>query len=546
MSKNLAEEQMAVARELMRGTHALPTGNDATGLPLRKFLAAAFRFRLLLATLVLLSVSTGAFLAVTTPNTYLSQGKFLFTASGSEAIAVDPTAGGATEGVALASAAAHVLKANELLRRVAEEVTPAVILAPYQPKDEGSTGLGALLHKFQRDWNAQEVTSASLDDALLELARRLQVDRLRNTDVLLVTFMAHDPFLAQQVLSVYMDNAKKWHQEQYDDPRAHSAIVKRAEEARVAREEAAAALRAFLANNARVKTSFELELNQILTAEANAAAQVEANLVSIRGMTKQIETLAERLKATEPTRTVRRRMSSTVAVERFMDEIANLQLRRTNALLTAVGSASREEVAAIDKRIAALQVHLAKAQKRQSEAPEFDVDESNPEYVTLREALAKLRTDLLAAEVMTNQYREIHDASAAQLKRLRGLEPRHQALSEALDAASLDVTRTGESLAAAERKRELQLGNYSSLKTIETPSLPLEKQGPNRAKLLIGGLLVGLFLGFAFVFLRTLPDSTVRGRGDIEALDGIAIIGVLPKLDGRNVRRHEAARVRGG
>ena len=546
MSKNLAEEQMAVARELMRGTHALPTGSDATGLPLRKFVAAAFRFRLTLVALVLLSVSIGAFLAITTPNTYQSQGKFLFTASGSEAIAVDPTAGGATEGVALASAAAHVLKANELLRRVAEEVTPEAILAPYQPGDENSTGLGALLHKIQRDWNAQEQVAVSLDDALLALAKRLQVDRLRNTDVLLVTYAAHDPFLAQKVLSVYMDKAKKWHQEQYDDPRAHASIVKRAEEARIAREQAAMALRTFLANDARVKTSFDFELNQELAAEASAAAQVEANQVSITGMTKQIETLSKRLDATQPTRKVRRRMSSNVAVERFMDEIASLQLRRTNALLTAVGSASREEVAAIDKRIAALQVDLGQAQQRQSEAPEFDVDEDNPDYVTLREALAKLRTDLLAAEVMTNQYREIHQSSAAELKRLRGLEPRHQALTEALGAATLDVTRTSESLAAAERKRELQLGNYSSLKAIEAASLPLEKQGPNRAKLLIGGLLAGLFLGFAFVFLRTLPDRTIRGRGDIEALDGIAVIGVLPKLDGRNVRRHEAARVRGG
>lgn len=546
MSKNLAEEQLAVARELMRGTHALPTGSDPTGLPLRKLVAAAFRSRLLLVTTVLLSVSIGTFLAVTTPNTYLSQGKFLFTASGSEAIAVDPTAGGATEGVALASAAAHVLKANELLRRVAEEVTPSVLLAPYQPEDDSSTGLGALLHKVQRDWNAGEVKEASLDDALRVLAKRLQVDRLRNTDVLLVTYAAHDPQLAQRVLSVYMDKAKKWHQEQYDDPRAHAAIVKSAGEARSSREGAALALRSFLVKEARVKTSFEFELTQVLAAEANASSQVEANLLSITGMRRQIQTLGKRLEATKPMRKVRRRMSSNVAVERFMDEIASLQLRRTNVLLTAVGSTSQEDVAAIDKRIAALQMDLGQAQKRQSEAPEFDVDEANPDYVTLRGALAKLRTDLLAAEVMTNQYREIHESSAAELKRLRELEPRHQALSEALDRAVLDVTRTSESLVAAERKRQLQLGNYSSLKAIEAASLPLEKEGPNRAKLLIGGLLVGLFLGITFVFLRTLPDSTVRDRGDLEAIDGLAVIGVLPKLDGRNVRRHEAARVRGG
>ena len=130
--------------------------------------------------------------------------------------------------------------------------------------------------------------------------------------------------------------------------------------------------------------------------------------------------------------------------------------------------------------------------------------------------------------------------------RLRELEPKHTELREALDRAVLDVKRTSESLAMAERKRQLQLGNYSSLKTIEQASLPLEKEGPDRGKLMIGGLVVGLLLGIGVIVLRTLPDSTVRASVDLEVIDGLDVIGALPKLGNRNVRRHEAVKVRGG
>jgi capsular polysaccharide biosynthesis protein len=60
-----------------------------------------------------------------------------------------------------------------------------------------------------------------------------------------------------------------------------------------------------------------------------------------------------------------------------------------------------------------------------------------------------------------------------------------------------------------------------------------------------GGLLAGLFLGIGLVLTRTVPDSTVRDREDLEGMDGIAVIGVMPRLDARNLRRHRALREQG-
>jgi hypothetical protein len=45
--------------------------------------------------------------------------------------------------------------------------------------------------------------------------------------------------------------------------------------------------------------------------------------------------------------------------------------------------------------------------------------------------------------------------------------------------------------------------------------------------------------------LRALPDDVVRTRDDLERIEGLAVIGVMPSLDGKNLRRHVALREQG-
>ena len=84
---------------------------------MRKLLSAVFRSRTLLVFTIGLGFAIGAFMAISTPNSYVSEGKFLFTTTGSEIINVDPTRSGETSGETIAAAAVHVLKADNLLRR---------------------------------------------------------------------------------------------------------------------------------------------------------------------------------------------------------------------------------------------------------------------------------------------------------------------------------------------------------------------------------------------------------------------------------------------
>ncbi len=541
MTKNLAEERLLTAREALLGAYPPAAGQEPGGLPFKKVLAGVFRSRWFVSGCAGLGCVIGSFLAVTTPNTYVSEATFRCTTSGSESINVDLTQSSDPKGEAIAANAVHVLKADTLLRRVATKVTPEEILRPYQPDDHSAAGLGALLHRFQRDWNAVDVAGATVDDALKVLRKRLNVDRSRLSDVLVADYTSNDPKLAQKILAVYMEEAKRYHQEQYDDPKVYDEVKKRTEDSQRSKDATARQLKEFLEREAHVQT-FEFELERLRTDEAEASARVVENQLAIDSGTKQIEQLQANLAKLLPTTTVHRRMPTIKIVEGIQEEVQKLQIQRARVSAESAGSA---DVEAIDRRLETLRRSIEQIAKESLSAPEYDLQEDNPDYFKAKDKLADLRNQLIADQAITPQLTKRKGDYTARLRRLLELQPRYLELRDAAVRADEDVRAAGAALRQADLKRELQLGNFSSLRVIDDASLPLEKEGPNRLKLILGGLVVGLFAGLGLVLIRTMPDQTVRVPGDLEALDGVTVIGVMPRFDGRNVRRHVATRMRG-
>ena len=137
------------------------------------------------------------------------------------------------------------------------------------------------------------------------------------------------------------------------------------------------------------------------------------------------------------------------------------------------------------------------------------------------------------------------DFDARALKRVLDLEPRYQQLAADLQLAEKALAAAEATWDAAKQKEALGQGHFSSLKQVEEASLPLEKTAPNRSKLILAATLVGLFLGLGLVLLMALPDTVVRTRDDLEGIEGLAVIGVMPRLESRNIKRHGYRRSRG-
>ena len=74
-------------------------------------------------------------------------------------------------------------------------------------------------------------------------------------------------------------------------------------------------------------------------------------------------------------------------------------------------------------------------------------------------------------------------------------------------------------------------------KVIEPAQLPLEPFWPDKKKLLVMGLILGLILGGALILILELFDNSYKKVNEIEDELGVRVLGVISRLDKFNISR---------
>ncbi|MBL8730806.1 MAG: hypothetical protein JNN13_00365 [Planctomycetes bacterium] len=544
--KNLADEMQRTARQALAGMQPVALGDEPGGLPFGRLLAAVFRARYLLFGTTLFGVLVGTFLAITTPNSYVSTGKFLFTSTGAEAAMLDPTRARETSQETIATGAAYILSTDEPLRRVVKEVGPGRILQPYSPGTGAESGVKGLFYKVQREWNDTPESERTEEGALRRLQRTVTVERPQYTDVLIAKCTANDPGLAQQILATFMAKAREFHIEKYDDQKTYDQAQKQFEDGKTKFEQADTAYREFLARKAQVadfdqeKKRLALDCDETATRVATYEEDLHIQQRTLQQLTEQLEG-PKALKQTL-TRDVREGLNSglirELEAQRAKAELELVQIQASRSATDPDAVRKQREIDLISGRI-----KVAREEARDAPIVQETVD--NPQYVAAFDNRLKIQGELTILAAKLEEAKRLHGEKTKQLKALVDLEPEHETLRRELTNARTSRDNATSIWDLAQRKRALGMGKFSSLQEIEPASFALEKEGPNRGKLLIGGLLVGLFLGLGIVVLRTLPDKVVRTRDDLEDIEGLAVIGVMPRIDNTNLRRHTALRDQG-
>lgn len=547
MTKNLADELQRTARLAMTGINPLPQGDEPGGLPFRRLLAAAFRARYLLFATTLFGILIGAFLAITTPNSYMSTGKFLFTGSGAESTTLDPTSASKTSAEMIATSAAYILNAGDLLQRVVKKLGPARILQPYQPGNDGnSTGAKAFFHRIQSDWNRTKPEDMTEEEAMKRLRRTLVVERPQYKDVLVATCLANDPDLAQDILATFMKESIEWHIEQYDDVRVYKAAEQSLNDSRKAREVANKALQDFLDRKALV-AQFDEEKKRLLALNTDALVRQTKADDDLRSAEAQLKAVREQLDSGVIPNTVmvkKPKLISEGATKNLNDALSteSIKLQQLKNLRL---DPNDPDVLAQKKQVDTIRATIAQMVEDSRNEPTSEVPEVNPAWTAARMQLASLQSAVTTLGVQVTLAHETFTDTTKNLKALIDLEPEFVALRDEYNRAVANYNNAEATWVDAQRKRELGIGKYSSLKPFEAASYPLEKEGPNRSKLMIGGFFGGLFLGLALILMRALPDRVVRTRDDLEKLDSLPVIGIMPRLDNSNLRRHVSLREQG-
>ena len=549
MTKNLADELQRTARQALAGLQPVASGDEFGGLPFRRLVAAVFRGRYLLFGTTFFGLLIGLFMAITTVNTYVSEGRFQFTATGAERLRVDTASAAQTSQEMMAAGATYILSNNDLLERVVKRLGPNRILQPYAPGKGEENGVKSLFFRIQRDWNMTREEDRTPEAALRYLKRTILVDAPRYSGMLVATCVANNPELAQEILATWMDEAVKWHIETYDDSKSYDAAKKRYDESKAALDTANKAMAEFLVRKAKVlsfdadKERLEIELGGASGRESDlksANKSMEEEIKGLKGMLDGPNALPLTVKMK-----VKQSLTSQETIARLEQEIfaKDLELRQLRGAVANPNAS--EDVNRLTKTVKSMREQVKEMKDELRAAPLVEEEVDNPLRKKAQEDLLTREGDLTSGRARLEAATTMRSEKESALRRLVELEPEYSRLLADKLSADTDVHATEVLWKQAQEKRVLGEGNFSSLKPIQTASLPLEKEGPNRAKLILGAFLVGLFLGLGVLVLRALPDDVVRTRDDLERIEGLAVIGVMPRLDGKNLRRHSALREQG-
>ena len=516
-------------------------------LSLKQVLAGVFRGKLFLATFMAIGTLIGAFVAISTPNYYTSTGSFV-TRNAGETRSLNPlNIENAPARLHLQANAQALLYSDELLLRVIDKLGTDTIVHPYQPKippaspDESiKEKIRRPILKFQKWANDPGDSHASRTDALLTMRESLGVEMPRRSELINITYTSNDPLLAQKILKTYMEEARKQHVKAYTDSNLED-VEKDYKKSKEAYRKAEEAYQQFL-NTLNVQ-DFEEELKQaqeevrvMRTEETKIKNKIETSKIILSTLKKRIQSIPQYTEVEEPITEPRPKVTVLQAriqeLETDLEEAkskfvpGNREIKRLEALLKTKNKELEKELK---------KDPLTHIQKRKV---------LNVDYSSTDARIQDLKIELEVGQNSLLQTKKQLDNAQKRLAKLLARRDRFSQLKRQLKAADRDLEMEEDRLALAKKKAKAALEGSGSLQIIAKANLPLEKDGPARAKMTIGGLLGGFFFALVLLLLKTITDTQVHGPEDLEDIEGVKVLASLPKLKKRDMRRHQNLRIR--
>lgn len=521
---------------------------DRPILTLRRLAAAMFRGKLLLIPAAVFGTAIGLVVALLKPNEYLSRGTFLFQ-QGSENIVVAPVSAGNGRppmvygNRGLPGNAPAILLSDEVMRRVVREVGAARVLTPYEPgqnvRSEGLVGaVQGWIHAFQRWLHASGTHSVSREAAVRHVDANLSIAAPPGSNLVHVMYKANDPALAQQVLTAYMQVARVRHLEVYRDDTGTELVETRYEAAHNALETARNELDAFLEGaggpdlEARYQTARD-RLEDSRGRIGDLKGRINTQALLLEKLEKRLEQLPPEVFTEEP-------VYDQELISQLNREIHGLK----SDLVRLQTSLKHPET---DQKVEQLRKRLAEREKALQEVRTTPVQVvprkvRNPEWAATKRKTDELRLQLAVdREVFAGaqQRHETLEKAAAGLAQYQALYRTH---TGAVAEAQARLRGLRSQLALARDKKEMSQSRMSALQIVDEPDLPLLKQGPNRLRIALGGLLSAFFGAVALLFFRAVTDRTFRTESDVEQCAGIRVLATIPDLGRKSLRRHRSLR----
>jgi uncharacterized protein involved in exopolysaccharide biosynthesis len=365
-------------------------------------------------------------------------------------------------------------------------------------------------------------TSTRIPFAVRRLEAKLEVELLKKTNLIEVTYGSPDPQLAARVLATLANLYLEKHVAVHRPPGAFDFFQQETEKYRQGLSAAEERLAQFSRENEVVSAQLEKEIALQRLNEFEATLnQTQAAIVESE---KRIHALGGQLAKTSPRLTTLVRTSDNpLLLQQLKSTLLTLELRRTELL--SKFEPDYRPVQEIEKEIAQTQATIAAEEK----APlREEATDQNSIYQWLNQELAKAKAERVSlqgrAAETAQVVRTYREKAMALGQKAVGQQELMRAAKAAEGSYLLYLNKREEARISDELDRK-RIVNVAIAETATVPALPATSPW---LFVLLGGPVAAL-LSVGAAFLADFLDPTLRTADEVEQLLNVSVLAAMPK-----------------
>lgn len=215
-----------------------------------------------------------------------------------------------------------------------------------------------------------------------------------------------------------------------------------------------------------------------------------------------------------------------------------------------------ESLATIISNPIVLEAHHAKVsqEKRVSELSER-YGHKHPKMIAANSDLVEAKRRLkIEIEKAVNNIRKEMDLAAAQEGRLRALIAQQQTEMRTVSGKAFKLKQLEREVESNRRLYETFVTRFkeadiadeydvSNARIIDRAAVPTTPFKPNRKRMVMIAVVMGLGIGVLLAFLRNHLDNTFKTKEDVEKLLNLPVIGMIPKIRSNPLNKSQSERL---
>lgn len=361
-------------------------------------------------------------------------------------------------------------------------------------------------------------------------AQQLKIEGIKGTDVVQLSYKSNDPALAAQVVNKVIDNYIDLNikANQEEARTAKEVLIAEIPNAETTVKKAESELRIFKETNKIIALEQEATVAvDTVSKIGNQISDAQAQLNDVKGRLEQLRAQAQ---VDSQQGVIASELSQAPGVQKVLSELqeaeSKLAVERTRF------EAEHPAITGLEEKIAVLK-NLLKERTGQV-AGTAQVSQGSLQVGQLRQSLIADITRAEAQRVgLERQISTLSQQREAYIKRanyLPKLEQSQRELERRLQAAQ----GTYETL--LKKRQEIDIAENQKIpnaRVISYALIPDFPEGPRKILFIIGGGVVGIFLGIIVAFTIDLVDRSVKTVQEAKEVLRYTVLGVIPTL-GRN------------